>query len=464
MRRLDQSAIPAFCHLADEKWQIALALDSYTIPWFRRSAGWIILLSRAPMNSAQNPAAGLPGGAATPAATPAAASDPSTAFKVLGAISVAHLMNDMIQSILLAIYPMLKDSFSLTFTQIGLITLVYQLAASLLQPFIGLYTDRHPKPYSLPVGMGFTLVGLVMLSMAPSFGWLLVAAVLVGTGSSVFHPESSRVARMASGGRHGLAQSLFQVGGNVGSALGPLLAALFIIPHGQGSVAWFSLAALFGIGVLMWIGRWYSANRVLLKPRARREGAGNGLSRNKVLGALGVLGVLVFSKYFYLASLNSYFTFYLIDKFALSVREAQLFLFLFLAAVAVGTVAGGPIGDRIGRKIVIWVSILGVAPFTLLLPHADLFWTGVLVVIIGVILASAFSAIVVYAQELVPGKVGMIAGLFFGFAFGMGGLGAAALGRLADATSIGYVYQVCAYLPLLGIVAILLPRVEKAKT
>lgn len=268
---------------------------------------------------------------------------------------------------------------------------------------------------------------------------------------------------MASGGRHGLAQSLFQVGGNVGSALGPLLAALFIIPHGQRSVAWFSLAALFGMVVLTGIGRWYAANRARLKPRARREGAGNGLTRNQVLGALGVLGLLVFSKYFYLASLNSYFTFYLIDKFALSVREAQLYLFLFLAAVAVGTVVGGPVGDRIGRKIVIWVSILGVAPFTLLLPYANLFWTGVLVVVIGVVLASAFSAIVVYAQELVPGKVGMIAGLFFGFAFGMGGLGAAALGKLADATSIGYVYQVCAYLPLLGIVAVLLPDVERKR-
>jgi FSR family fosmidomycin resistance protein-like MFS transporter len=399
------------------------------------------------MNSAQNPAAVADGNPAPPAA-PAVASDPSTAFKVLGAISVAHLMNDMIQSILLAIYPMLKDSFSLSFAQIGLITLVYQLAASLLQPFIGFYTDRNPKPYSLPVGMGFTLVGLLMLSVAPSFGWLLAAAVLVGTGSSVFHPESSRVARMASGGRHGLAQSLFQVGGNVGSALGPLLAALFIIPHGQRSVAWFSLAALFGIVVLTGIGRWYSANRVRLKPRARREGAGHGLSQRQVMGALAVLGVLVFSKYFYLASLNSYFTFY---------------LFLFLAAVAVGTLVGGPVGDRIGRKIVIWVSILGVAPFTLLLPHANLFWTGALVVVIGMVLASAFSAIVVYAQELVPGKVGMIAGLFFGFAFGMGGVGAAALGKLADATSIGYVYQVCAYLPLLGVVAILLPDVEKAR-
>ncbi|MGE8657086.1 MAG: MFS transporter [Achromobacter sp.] len=417
------------------------------------------------MNPSQTSATALPNDA-PPAATAApqpAVADPSTAFAVLGAISVAHLMNDMIQSILLAIYPMLKDSFSLSFAQIGLITLVYQLAASLLQPFIGFYTDRNPKPYSLPVGMGFTLAGLLLLSVAPSFGWLLVAAVLVGTGSSVFHPESSRVARMASGGRHGLAQSLFQVGGNVGSALGPLLAALFIIPHGQRSVAWFSLAALFGIVVLTGIGRWYGANRARLQPRARRASAGNGLTRNQVLGALGVLGLLVFSKYFYLASLNSYFTFYLIDKFALSVREAQLYLFLFLAAVAVGTVVGGPVGDRIGRKIVIWVSILGVAPFTLMLPYANLFWTGVLVVIIGVVLASAFSAIVVYAQELVPGKVGMIAGLFFGFAFGMGGLGAAALGKLADATSIGYVYQVCAYLPLLGIVAVLLPDVERKR-
>ncbi|KOF53473.1 MULTISPECIES: MFS transporter [unclassified Achromobacter] len=415
------------------------------------------------MNSAQNPALAPDGRA--PATAPAPDADSSTAFKVLGAISVAHMMNDMIQSILLAIYPMLKGSFGLSFAQIGLITLVYQLAASLLQPFIGFYTDRNPKPYSLPVGMGFTLVGLLTLSLAPSFGWLLLAAVLVGTGSSVFHPESSRVARMASGGRHGLAQSLFQVGGNVGSALGPLLAALFIIPHGQGSVAWFSLAALFGMVVLVGIGRWYGRNRERLKPRARRAGAaaGHGLSRGQVLGALAVLGVLVFSKYFYLASLNSYFTFYLIGRFGLTVQQAQIYLFIFLAAVAVGTVVGGPVGDRVGRKIVIWVSILGVAPFTLLLPHADLFWTGVLAVIIGVVLASAFSAIVVYAQELVPGKVGMIAGLFFGFAFGMGGVGAAALGKLADATSIAYVYQVCAYLPLLGIVAALLPDVERRR-
>ncbi|MBO1112324.1 MFS transporter [Bordetella petrii] len=399
----------------------------------------------------------------TPSAGAVPASGSATAFKVLGAISVAHMMNDMIQSILLAIYPMLKDSFNLSFAQIGLITLTYQIAASLLQPCIGLYTDKRPTTYSLPIGMGFTLVGLLLLAFAPSLPYLLVAAALVGTGSSVFHPESSRVARMASGGRHGLAQSLFQVGGNVGSALGPLLAALFIIPHGQASVAWFSLAALFGIVVLVGIGRWYGANRALLKPKARVAGDADAPGRAKVMWALGILGVLIFSKYFYLASLNSYFTFYLMDKFDLSVRSAQLYLFLFLAAVAFGTVAGGPVGDRVGRKIVIWVSILGVAPFTLLLPHANLFWTGVLVVVIGVVLASAFSAIVVYAQELVPGKVGMIAGLFFGFAFGMGGLGAAALGKLADMTSIAYVYQVCAYLPLLGIVAFLLPDIERKK-
>ena len=394
------------------------------------------------------------------AVIPPARPETSTAFKVLGAISVAHMMNDMIQSILLAIYPMLKDNFSLSFAQIGLITLVYQITASLLQPLIGLYTDRHPQPYSLTIGMGSTLLGLLLLSVAPSFPLLLVAAILIGTGSSVFHPESSRIARMASGGQHGLAQSLFQVGGNVGSALGPLLAALIILPHGQGSVAWFSVAALFAMVVLLQIGRWYNRNRELLALRTRRSANAIDLSRNKIIGALSVLGVLVFSKYFYMASMSSYLTFYMIEKFSLSVRTSQLYLFVFLAAVAVGTIAGGPIGDRIGRKRVIWGSILGVAPFTLILPHANLFWTGILIVIIGLILASAFSAIVVYAQELVPGKTGMIAGLFFGFAFGMGGVGAAALGHLADVTSISYVYHVCAYLPLLGIVAIFLPNTE----
>lgn len=387
----------------------------------------------------------------------------STAFKVLGAISTAHLMNDMIQSILLALYPMFKDNFSLSFAQIGLLTLAYQITASLLQPCVGVFTDKKPMPYSLAVGMTFTLSGLIMLSMAPSFGFLVLAACLVGTGSSVFHPESSRVARMASGGRHGLAQSLFQVGGNLGSALGPLLAALIIVPHGQRSVAWFALVALVAIVLLSQVGRWYAANRWRLKAKVRRAGNAVTLSRARVGLTLAVLGMLVFSKYFYLASLNSYFTFYLMDKFGLPIRSAQMFLFIFLAAVAVGTIAGGPIGDKMGRKLVIWVSILGVAPFTLILPHVNLLWTGILVAVIGLILASAFSAILVYAQELIPGKVGMVAGLFFGFAFGMGGIGAALLGELADKTSIEYVYQLCAYLPLLGLLTVFLPDIEGKK-
>jgi MFS transporter, FSR family, fosmidomycin resistance protein len=403
-------------------------------------------------------AAGTAGSANPAAAAQPAAKVQRTVYSVLGAISFSHLLNDMIQSLILAIYPMLKDNFSLSFGQIGLITLTYQITASLLQPLVGTYTDKHPKPYSLPVGMGFTLAGLLLMSVAPSFGVLLVAAALVGCGSSVFHPESSRVARMASGGRHGLAQSLFQVGGNAGSSLGPLLAALIVIPHGQRSIAWFSVAALVAIVVLTQIGRWYKAHPSVKKVRSQAGHAT--LSRNKVIFAMSVLMLLVFSKYFYLASLNSYFTFYLIDKFHLPVQAAQIHLFVFLAAVAAGTVIGGPIGDKIGRKYVIWVSILGVAPFTLLLPYANLFWTGVLTVIIGLILASAFSAILVYAQELIPGKVGMVAGLFFGFAFGMGGIGAAVLGQLADATSITYVYKVCSFLPLIGVLTVFLPDVE----
>jgi FSR family fosmidomycin resistance protein-like MFS transporter len=382
-----------------------------------------------------------------------------TVYSILGAISFSHLLNDMIQSLILAIYPMLKANFSLSFAQIGLITLTYQITASLLQPLVGIYTDKHPKPYSLPVGMGFTLSGLLLMSVAPSFGVLLVAAALVGCGSSVFHPESSRVARMASGGKHGLAQSLFQVGGNAGSSLGPLLAALIVIPHGQRSIAWFSAAALIGILVLTYISRWYKQHPATKKARAGHVQHAT-LSRGKVAFAMSILVLLVFSKYFYLTSINSYFTFYLIDKFHLPVQAAQVHLFVFLAAVAAGTVIGGPVGDRIGRKYVIWVSILGVAPFTLLLPYANLFWTGVLTVIIGIVLASAFSAILVYAQELIPGKVGMVAGLFFGFAFGLGGIGAAVLGQLADATSIPYVYKVCSFLPLLGILTVFLPDVE----
>ncbi len=380
---------------------------------------------------------------------------------VIGAISASHLINDMTQSLILAIYPILKGSFHLSFAQIGLITLTFQITASLLQPLVGLYTDRRPRPYSLPVGMGFTLAGLLLLAFAPNYATLLAAAALIGTGSSIFHPESSRVARMASGGQHGLAQSLFQVGGSTGAAIGPLVAAAVIVPFGQKSLAWFALAALVGIALLMRVSRWYAEHRVAAQTRARAQPAVAALPRRKVLGTISVLLVLLFSKYFYLASISSFLTFYLMGRFQLSVQNAQLHLFLFLFAVAIGTLVGGPVGDRIGRKPVIWVSILGIAPFTLLLPHVDLFWTGVLTVVIGLVLSSAFSAILVYAQELIPGKIGMVSGLFFGFAFGLGGLGAALLGILADRTSIDFVYQVCAYLPLLGIVAALLPNLRE---
>ena len=384
-----------------------------------------------------------------------------TEFAVLGGISFAHMLNDMIQSLILAIYPILKGDFHLSFAQIGLITLTYQLTASMLQPLVGMVTDRRPMPYSLPVGMGFTLCGLLLLAVAPTFPVLLLAAALVGTGSAIFHPESSRVARLASGGRHGLAQSLFQVGGNTGASLGPLLAAWIIVPHGRGSVAWFSLAALLAIVVLLQVGRWYRQHHVSRGKSTSRHLALVSLSRNQIVGALAILGLLIFSKYFYLASLSSYYTFYLIHKFGVSVQSAQVHLFVFLFAVAAGSMIGGPIGDRIGRKWVIWVSILGVAPFTLLLPHANLMWTGVLTVIIGLILASAFSAILVYAQELIPGRVGMISGLFFGFAFGMGGIGAAVLGGLADVHGIEYVYRLCAYLPLMGLITVFLPNLER---
>jgi FSR family fosmidomycin resistance protein-like MFS transporter len=393
----------------------------------------------------------------------APAERPGAAFGVLGAISASHMINDMMQSLILAIYPILKGDFHLSFGQIGLITLMYQLTASLFQPLVGLYTDRRSTPYSLPVGMSFTLVGLVLLAFAPNFTMVLVAAAFVGTGSSIFHPESSRVARMASGGRHGLAQSLFQVGGNTGSALGPLVAAAVIVPFGQRSVAWFGLAALAGILLLTQVSKWYALHQAAAKARAAQRPAVSPLPRGKVAGAIGVLLLLIFSKYFYIAGISSFYTFYLIDKFGLSVPSAQIHLFLFLFASALGTLVGGPVGDRIGRKPVIWASILGVAPFALLLPHADLFWTTTLTIIIGLILSSAFSAILVYAQELMPGKVGMVSGLFFGFAFGMGGLGAALLGLLADHTSIDFVYRVIAYLPLLGIVAALLPNIERAR-
>jgi FSR family fosmidomycin resistance protein-like MFS transporter len=389
-----------------------------------------------------------------------------TVVPILAAISFSHLLNDTIQSLLPAIYPILKSSYQLSFAQVGLMTLTLQLTASLLQPIVGIYTDRHHTPYSLVAGMGFSLVGLLLLSVAGRLGSLLLAAGLVGVGSSVFHPESSRVARMASGGRHGMAQSVFQVGGNVGSAMGPLLAAFLVLPRGQISVAWCSLVALLAMIVLYQVGGWYQEHRPASTIRTgastgAKDAAGHpGLSRNRILLSIAVLVALIFSKYFYLASLSSYYTFYLISKFHVSVRAAQIDLFIFLGSVAAGTILGGPIGDRFGRKLVIWVSILGVFPFTVLLPHANLFWTRILTVVIGLILASAFSAIVVYAQELVPGRVGMISGLFFGFAFGMGGLGAAVLGWLADATSIEFVYRICAYLPLIGILTAFLPNVE----
>jgi len=381
-----------------------------------------------------------------------------TMLRVLAAISFCHVLNDMMQSLLPSIYPILKSSFHLNFTQIGFISLAYQITASLLQPVIGHYTDQKPMPYSLPIGMVFTLFGLLLLAVAPSFPVLLLAASLIGMGSAVFHPESSRVARMASGGKHGFAQSFFQVGGNTGSAIGPLLAVLIVLPYGQVGSAWFSLAALLGIVVLIRVSRWYKTRLSHLQSRpADQDEESSGLPRNKVIAAIAVLVALVFSKYFYLASLTSYYTFYLMTKFHVSVRSSQLHLFVFPAAVAAGTFMGGPIGDRVGRKAVIWCSILGVLPFTLVLPYANLFWTGVLSIIIGFIIASAFSAILVYAQELVPGRVGMISGLFFGLAFGMGGIGAAVLGKLADMTSIVFVYKVCAYLPAIGLLTSLLP-------
>ena len=401
--------------------------------------------------------------AATP--TGSAEATQKTVFSILFTISFSHLLNDMMQAVIPAVYPLMKDSFHLSFTQIGLITLTFQLTASLLQPFVGFYTDRTPRPYSLSIGMGFTLMGLVALAFASSFGWVLVSVALIGMGSSVFHPESSRVAHLASGGRRGLAQSVFQLGGNAGSALGPLLAALIVVPHGQVHVLWFSVAALLAMVILWRVGGWYKGHLV---PRATKSAAAGGdfrpgFTRRQVYFAIGILLVLIFSKYFYMASMTNYFTFFLIDKFKLSVQQSQVYLFIFLAAVAAGTLLGGPLGDRFGRKYIIWISILGAAPFTLALPYMPLFWTVVLSVIIGFIIASAFSAILVYAQELMPGKVGMIAGLFFGFAFGMGGLGSAVLGRLADLTSIGYVFKLCAFLPLIGMVTGLLPNIEGKK-
>jgi FSR family fosmidomycin resistance protein-like MFS transporter len=382
-----------------------------------------------------------------------------SALAVLGAVSASHFLNDLIQSLLPAVYPLLKSSYALDFGQIGLITFVFQVTASLLQPVVGTYTDRRPTWYSLPLGMTFTLCGLLLLSQA-TYPLLLLAAALIGTGSSVFHPESSRIARLASGGRHGFAQSFFQVGGNLGSAMGPLLAAFIVLPRGQGSIAWFGLAALLAIVLLLRVGMWYRRH-ALVRNAKTATAVESMLTHRQIVIAIGVLLLLIFSKYFYLASLSTYYTFFLMERFGVTAQSAQIHLFLFLGAVALGTLVGGPVGDRFGRKYVIWVSILGVLPFTLLLPHVDLFWTSVLSVVIGLILSSAFSAILVYATELLPGKVGMIAGLFFGFAFGMGGLGAALLGELADARGIEYVYRLCAYLPAIGLLTVFLPNLRQ---
>jgi FSR family fosmidomycin resistance protein-like MFS transporter len=385
-----------------------------------------------------------------------------TRFKVLGAISFSHFLNDMIQSLIVAIYPLIKGEFDLNFVQIGAITLTYQACASVLQPLIGIYTDKHPTPHSLSVGMGFTLIGIVTLALAPNYASILLAAAFVGAGSSIFHPESSRIARLASGGRHGLAQSIFQVGGNAGSAVGPLLAAWIIIPHGQTSLAWFALAAVLAIGVLWNVSTWYKRRHLDSPPPPRaRMPVSSPVSSRRVAWSVFILLMLIFSKYFYLASISSYYSFYLIEKFHLPVQTAQLYLFVFLLAAALGGLIGGPLGDRIGRKRVIWFSILGVAPFTMALPYVGLFWTGVLSFLIGLILASAFSAILVFAQELMPGRIGAVSGLFFGFAFGMGGIGAAVLGAVADRYGIEFVYRLCAFLPLLGTIAAFLPDIER---
>lgn len=387
-----------------------------------------------------------------------------TVYSVLFSIAFAHLLNDLMQIVIPSSYPLLKENFNLSFTEIGLITFVFQLTASILQPFIGFYTDKKPKPYSLVFGMIFTIMGLVFLSLSTSFWMILVSVSFAGIGSSIFHPEASRVAFLGSGGKRGLAQSIFQLGGNAGSAIGPLLVALVVAPNGQSYIIWFVIAGVLGMMILAKIAGWYqnhlnlrAANKIVLDDEIVH------LSKRKVTISIAILLTLIFSKFFYMASMSNYFTFYLMDKFGLSIQDSQFYLFAFLAAVAAGTLIGGPLGDHFGRKYIIWISILGAAPFTLLLPYANLFWTGILAVIIGIILASAFSAILVFAQELMPGKVGMISGLFFGFAFGIAGIGSALLGYIADNTSIEYVYQLSSFLPLIGIIALFLPNMKKKK-
>jgi len=381
-------------------------------------------------------------------------------FRIVGMVALAHLLNDSMQAVVIASYPMLKSEFSLNFTQIGWIALVYQITASLLQPWIGLYTDKYPKPYLLPIGMVFTLVGIALMSVAGHFSILLVAASLIGVGSSTFHPEASRIARMASGGRFGTAQSAFQVGGNTGSAIGPLLAAAVIIPHGQRAIGWCVLIAAFAIWVLLRVTNW-RLTHMAAQASSKAKQVTSTLSRPQIIQALGVISVLMFAKFVYIAAITNYFTFYLIDHFHISVQSSQMYLFAFLGAIALGTFVGGPVGDKIGRKAVVWVSFLGVAPFALMLPHVGLFWTAVLAIMVGLVMSSAFSALVVYAQEAVPGRVGLVSGIMFGLMFGIGGLGAAGLGHLADLYGIEWVYGVCAYLPLLGVITAFLPDTRR---
>lgn len=393
----------------------------------------------------------------------------STAFTLLSLLALSHMFNDTLQSVIPAIYPLLKNSLALTFTQIGLITLVYQMSSSLFQPVIGIFTDKHPQPYSLPTGMTLSMIGVILLALATHFTHVLLAVFFTGLGSSIFHPEASRLAYLASGGKHGLAQSIFQVGGNFGSSIGPLIALWIITPYGQKNVGWLAIIALLGIGIMLFISKWYKKNLILFKSKkenVKNSVDGNQIKRtslpkSKVILAIGILLILVFSKYVYMASLTSYYTFYLINKFGVNIDDAQLYLFAFLFAIAAGTIIGGPVGDRIGRKYVIWFSILGTAPFALMMPYANLTWTCILSIIIGLILSSAFSAILIYAQELVPGKVGLISGLFFGLAFGIAGIASAILGKIADKTGIQYVYYLCSFLPLLGLVASFLPETKK---
>ncbi len=400
-----------------------------------------------------------------PPPAPARVALQTSSLGILFALSFSHLLNDSIQALLPAIYPLLKDSYALSFTQIGLITLTFQMVGSVLQPVVGWYTDRHPKPYSLVAGMALSLVGLACLALAPSYHSVILAAGMIGLGSAIFHPESSRMARLASGGRHGFAQSLFQVGGNAGSSLGPLLAAWIIVPRGQRHILWFTTFALAGMIILSRVGTWYREKLAQMGPRGLHAAPHpRHVESARVPFLLFILLILMFSKFIYLASMTNYYTFYLIHKFGVSVQESQLYLFLFLVAVALGTIVGGPVGDRIGRKLVIWISILGMAPFALVMPHANLFWTAALSVVIGMIMASAFPAILVYATELLPGKVGAVSGLFFGFAFGIAGIGSALLGKVADATSIFFVMQVCSFLPLLGLLTAALPDLKTLKT